>query len=451
MGGTVLGTLPVLVAGNEEQRSALSKVLRAGKMTGFGLSEWDHGLDVLGNEAKAVPLNAEGEPCEASAATHFRLSGTKAPVNNATRGAIVTVLLRTAEGREANSQSLFMIEREKTRLVEGKRFASLGYRNMDLSSILLDGVIVPASALLGKVGEGFHHARRSLEISRGGVASMAAGLSIRAFALAASHADSRTLYDAKVIEIPAVKSLLAKSYARMLEGVALARFTARLIAHATVSSRHATCAAKLVIPQLLETNVHDCGTVLGARSLLEDLPFARLRRTAPVYAVFDGSTLLQKEELWRSLITWRAPGTLSAASFRERFSALTAASPRFEPYRDDGELAESMTPPAVLAITSELLGEPCLATLATAAIALSESAPSLRRDSAEAKHAASDRAGAMYALAAFAAFTAGANESSRSELLPSLRLRAAEALALRVSTDEVAVSMERALRLVSSR
>ena len=56
LGGTALGTLPVLVAGNEEQRGALSKVLRAGKMAGFGLSEWDYGLDMLGNAAKAIPL-----------------------------------------------------------------------------------------------------------------------------------------------------------------------------------------------------------------------------------------------------------------------------------------------------------------------------------------------------------------------------------------------------------
>lgn len=468
LGGTALGTLPVVVAGDALQRASLARALRAGKMAGFGLSEWRHGLDILGNDAAAEPLNAAGEPCGAGDATQFRLSGTKAPVNNATRGAIVTVLVRTAEGRETNSQSLFMIERDKTPLAPGKRFESLGYRNMDLSSIVLDGVMVPASAVLGKVGEGFHHARRSLEISRGGVASMAAGLAIRAFAIAAAHALERSLYGAKVIEIPAVTSLLAQSYARIVEATALARFTGRLLAHATVSSRHATCAAKLVIPQLLEQNVHDCGTVLGARSLLEDLPFARLRRTAPVHAVFDGSTPLQREELWRSLITWRAPGTLSAAAFRERFDALTAPAPSFDAYRDDSELAEAMTPPALLAIAADLLGEPMLESLASAAMTLSASAPSLRRASSEAKHAASDAAGALYALSALAMFTAGANESRRSELVPALRMRAARArrttaeafeaaglpepasAAPAVSVEDVAASMQRALSHVSS-
>ncbi|MFO0662789.1 MAG: acyl-CoA dehydrogenase family protein [Polyangiaceae bacterium] len=424
LGGAALGSLPVLVAGNEAQKAALAAVLASGRMAGFGLSEWDKGLDILGNEARAEPLGADGKPCALGVATHFRLRGTKAPVNNATRGSIVTVLVRTAEGTETNSQSLFMIEREKTPLTPGKRFASLGYRNMDLSSIVLDGAVVPSSCLLGKAGEGFHHARRSLEISRGGVAAMAAGLSVRAVALAMDHAEGRVLYGAKVREIPAVKALLAQSHARMLEGVALARFAARMVAHATVSSRHITCAGKLVIPQLLEANVHDCGTVLGARSLLEELPFARLRRTAPVYGVFDGSTPLQKEELWRSLIAWRTPGSLSVEAFRERMAALTAPSPTFDAYRDDSELCESMTPPAVLSAAGEMLSIPSLGWLGSVAAALIEVAPVLRRAPAAAKHAASEAAGSLYSLSAFAALTAVANEGSRALLLPSLRLRA---------------------------
>ena len=50
LGGTALGTLPILVAGTANQKERLRTVLRRGEMAGFGLSEWNRGLDILGNE-----------------------------------------------------------------------------------------------------------------------------------------------------------------------------------------------------------------------------------------------------------------------------------------------------------------------------------------------------------------------------------------------------------------
>lgn len=434
LGGTVLGTLPTLVAGSDAQKARLRDALAAGEMAGLGLSEWEHGLDMLSNTARATPLGADGAQCAPEQATHFRLSGVKAPINNATRGELVTVLLRTADGTEANTQTLFVIDRSEVTRTLGVKFSTLGHRCMDLSSVVLDGLLVPASAALGKVGEGFFHTRRTLEISRAGVGAMATGLSVRAFALALEHAEQRHLYGDKVSAIPLVAELLADSFARALEGIAASRFTARMIAHAAVSARHLTCAAKLMLPQLLEQNVHACGTVLGARSLLENLQYARLRRTAPVYAVFDGSTLLQKEELWRCLITWRPPGSLRGSELVASWAKLADTPAAFDPNADDAEFAERLTAPALLQASAELLEMPRLRALAAAAHLLAQASSRVRRASTGQRRAASDCAGSLSSLASLAALTAVAEPSRRELLLPALRLRAAVA-ARRVRDD----------------
>src|SRR6185295_11133304 len=105
-------------------------------------------------------------------------------------------------------------------------------------------------------------------------------------------------------ELAGVRMILARCFARACLATALSRRTARAVARWAVASRSLSCAAKLICPQLLEESVHDAGTLLGARSVLENLPFARLRRSTPVLAIFDGSSQLQLDELWRHTLTW---------------------------------------------------------------------------------------------------------------------------------------------------
>jgi alkylation response protein AidB-like acyl-CoA dehydrogenase len=193
-GGTVLATTPMLVAATREQAEPFFRALARGEMAGFALSEWAHGSDLAGNDARA---SKDGDG--------FVLEGTKAPTNNGTRGAFVVVLARTSDDDSPFSQTLFLVARGAPGLGEHPRFPSLGYRSMDLSGVVMRGVRVPASAVLGRVGEGFVHARRALEISRSGVATMGAGVTAACFAHASAHATSRVLYGAPIAALPAVR------------------------------------------------------------------------------------------------------------------------------------------------------------------------------------------------------------------------------------------------------
>src|SRR5262249_19111251 len=114
LGGTVLASLPVIIAGNPEQRSRFFGRFRCGEMAGLGLSEWDHGSDLAAIEPVAEPLDEGGRTAPPESATHFRLRGAKAPINNGSRGGAVVVLARVAgvPGDPAFAMSLFLLERE---------------------------------------------------------------------------------------------------------------------------------------------------------------------------------------------------------------------------------------------------------------------------------------------------------------------------------------------------
>ncbi len=298
LGGTVLASIPVLLAGTSAQRARFFAMLREGEMAALALSEMAHGSDLLGGTCRARPLQ------EGSIVPFFVFDGEKAPANNATVAKEVVVLARTSDLDGATSHSLFLVPRDTDGVTPLKKLPSLGYRSMDLSGIRFDKAKLPTSALLGNVGEGFLITRRALEISRSGVAMMAVGAHAIALAHAVAHAKERKLYGAPIAELGGVRRLVAAIASRLILAMALGRRAARTIAAFGAPGRALSSAAKLLCPDLLERSVHDAGTILGARSLFTDLPFARLRRAAPVLAIFDGSSQLQLDELWRHAGQW---------------------------------------------------------------------------------------------------------------------------------------------------
>lgn len=382
-GGTVLATTPMLVAATREQAEPFFRALSSGEMAGFALSEWAHGSDLAGNEARATK-DGDG----------FVLEGTKAPTNNGTRGAFVVVLARTSDDDSPFSQTLFLVARGAPGLGEHPRFPSLGYRSMDLSGVVMRDVRVPASAVLGRVGEGFVHARRALEISRSGVATMGAGLAAACFAHASAHATSRVLYGAPIASLPAVRGLLGRILARALECAAACRRTSRAVARAALSARTWTSMTKLLAPRLAEECLHDAGTVLGARSLMEDLPFARLRRAAPVLAIFDGSSQLQLDEIWRAVARW-TDAPLSA------WEHLRAEVPFDAHGEDDGTIARA-TPAATLRAAAAAWSDEPAAVLAQAAKDLAALAGDLRGAPQPVRFRTSDAAARLFGVASLA-------------------------------------------------
>lgn len=331
LGGSILAGAAALVAGNSDQQRAYFTSIMVGEPGGLALSEWDHGSDLLANECVA---SQDGD--------HFVLNGTKGPINNGSLFTHLVVLARTGQRSDTSGQTLFLLKRGTEGLSGARVFPSIGYRNMDLARVELKNVRVPASTVLGGVGNGFQHVRRTLEISRSGVAAMTCGAMATAADLALAHACRRHLYQAPIAMLPAVRTLVARCVARLALGVAMVRTTAHAISKWAGSARAWSCAAKWMLPVLLERNVHDAGTVLGARSLMEDLPFARLRRSAPLLAIFDGSSQLQLDELFRYVAMWSDSGVPLSEARKMLFTRTTEP---FDPHRtDDCGVLDALSP-----------------------------------------------------------------------------------------------------------
>ncbi len=413
LGGTVLASIPVLLAGSSAQRAQYFGKVLQGEMGALALSEENSGSDLLAGQCMARAVDDAGAETTDAHATGFLLDGDKAPSNNATRAANLVVLARTSrtDAADASSHTLFLVARETRGLEARAPFDSVGYRSMDLSGARFEGARVGRDAVLGKVGEGFLVTRRALEISRSGVACMAVGAHASALAQAVAHAKGRYLYGSRIGELGGVRRLLANVGARLVLASALARRAVRTLAAYGAGGRGWSSAAKLMCPWLAEQSVHDAGTILGAASLRNDLPFGRLRRAAPVLAIFDGSSQLQLDELWRHASGWAVDATdeqLRADSAelwdRERVRPFTSDA-------DDGGLVARLSPPSVLA----RFGGEALAPVAAAARKLVDFARVLRGQPQEIRFFVSEAAGWLAALAALVEVRENARREGRAE------------------------------------
>jgi len=294
LGGAVLGGIPLLVSGSEAQRAAYFGALRRGELGGLALSEPDHGSDLLSNECSATPRDGG-----------FRITGVKGPVNNGSVGAFLVVLARTSPEIDPFAHSLFLVARDDPGSIVATRLPTVGHRNIDLATVRFDDVAVGADRLIGDLGGGFHVVRQALSISRSGVAAQALGPMTTCLSLMRAHAERRRLYGSDLHALGAVRELMGRSFARTVLSAALVRRAARTVAPPE-SQPGWTSAAKYFVPTALEEVVHDTGTLLGATGILEHPIFSRVRRAAPTFAVFDGSSQLQLDELWRHCLAWRS-------------------------------------------------------------------------------------------------------------------------------------------------
>lgn len=397
VGVNSLALLPVHIAADPALLRTVGARVRAGAFSSMLLTELPHGSNLLRNDLHAergrleggafVPV-AEGEPC-----THYRLAGTKDLINGGTEHDLLITFARTRRAppdlgaqvspiRVLSDFTLFVIDRDAS-TVALPRWRTLPMRAADIAGVRFEDTLVPAERVVGKEGGGFRQVRRTLAVSRGGIACLAVGTLSRAVELAHAYARRRDVYGGPILTLGPIAEHLARVHA-------LDRVAAALSVHAVAAlNAHgggaavATACAKVAACALAEEGVREGARLLGGRALLEDLPYERLTRDVQLYSVFDGTSHVVLDELaahvddeaWRRSQGERFDPTQALATLRATHAAPPA--PLLERLRGPSP-AWSLPLPETLAALAALPGEQPLGGLAGAAEALLALATRLR-------------------------------------------------------------------------
>ncbi len=284
VGVNVLALFPLYLAGTESQRQKVAARLREGAFAALLLTELPNGSNLLRNEASARADNGE-----------YVVSGEKHLINGGTEHALLMTLLRTrptSAGKflaGVHDFTLFLIERDS--LVQSlPRWRTLPGRSADISGVKFNQIRVPADAMIGREGQGFPIVQKTLMMTHGGIGALASGSVSGAFEIALCYARTRDIYGQPIITLGAIGEHLVRMAALdVVVGAAAVKagYAANCLGP---SGSYFTAVAKYACCGLAEKAVGEGRLVLGARALLEDLPYARFVRDVTLYGVFDGTS-----------------------------------------------------------------------------------------------------------------------------------------------------------------
>ena len=104
------------------------------------------------------------------------ISGTKAWITNAHDADAAVVFATTDKSLKHKGISAFIVPTDSPGFSLGKKEDKLGIRASSTGNLIMEGVRVPETALLGEEGMGFKIAMMTLDAGRIGIAGQALGI-----------------------------------------------------------------------------------------------------------------------------------------------------------------------------------------------------------------------------------------------------------------------------------
>jgi len=288
--------------GTDEQKSRLLPKMATGEIRGaFSMSEPHTGSDVAALRTKAVIDGSD-----------YVLSGQKMWLTNGARAGVVATLVRTDEGADSvyGNLTAFLVEKPAgfgetvPGLTIPGKIDKMGYKGVETTEMILDGLRVPASSILGGQdgrGKGFYQMMDGVEVGRVNVAARACGVMLRAFELAVAYGQQRTTFGKPLVEHQAIAFKLAEMATKVEASHALMVNAARLKDSGRRNDVEAGM-AKLLASEYCCEVTQEAFRIHGGYGYAKEYEIERLMREAPFLLIGEGTSEIQKTIISRGLL-----------------------------------------------------------------------------------------------------------------------------------------------------
>jgi alkylation response protein AidB-like acyl-CoA dehydrogenase len=296
---------PVWLAGTPSHQREVARAIRAGDRVALGLTEQDHGADLLASEVI-------GRRTEAG----YVVSGAKWLINNIRLARYVCLGVREPERAGLRSLSLLLVDLRElppSTYELSAKIPTHGVRGADIAGIRFHDAFVPESAVIGRPGRGLELAAASLLVTRTLVPCLSLGVLDTALHCTVDFLRKRRLYGELAIDIPFVRDELAAALLDLSVAEVVAGCCVRVLDFLPELAPVSAAVAKYLVPHLVEARMRKLATVLGARYFLgEDHWFGifeKLQRDVRLFSLFDGSEPIVLSALAAQATCLTEPGT----------------------------------------------------------------------------------------------------------------------------------------------
>jgi len=285
-----LGSLPLILSGNAEQKERWLRPLAKGKGFSYCLSESEAGSD-----ASALKTKAERK------GDSWVINGSKKWISNAGESEFYTVIAQTDPSLGSKGITAFVIEKSDSGVSFGAPEKKMGFRGSPTREVYFDNVTVGDDRRISEIGKGFALAMDTLDHTRITIAAQALGLAQGALDTAKKYAHERKQFGKEIFDFQGVQFMLAD--------MAIAVETARQITYAAAAKsergdkdlKFFSAVSKTYATDVAMKVTTDAVQILGGYGYVSDYPVERMMRDAKLTQIYEGTNQIQRIVIARNL------------------------------------------------------------------------------------------------------------------------------------------------------
>jgi acyl-CoA dehydrogenase len=295
LAANMLGAMPLIIAGNEQQKQKwLGHLIkgRDGKPTlaCYACSEPDAGSDVAGMRTRVEKKGDE-----------YVLNGQKRWITNGGAADYCTTFATFDPKLKHKGITCFVVDMKSPGVKIGKKENKMGHRASLTNDIIFEDVRVPKENLIGEEGGGFKVAMKTFDRSRPWIAAGAAGTIKRALDESRAYSLERKTFGVPIAQHQAVQFMLAE--------MAIAYETTRLLymkASWMVDSGRidsiVSSYAKAYGADAAMRVTTDAVQIFGGYGYTREYPVEKLMRDAKLLQIYEGTSQIQRMVIARNLL-----------------------------------------------------------------------------------------------------------------------------------------------------
>jgi acyl-CoA dehydrogenase len=280
----------VLRDGTAEQKAQLlPKVLRGEISFCFGLSEPESGSDAAALKTRARAVDGG-----------YVINGQKVFTSGMDISEYCLLVARTADGEKKQQGITTFLVDTKLPGIEVKKIETLGQRAIGTTQVFYSDVKVPASAVLGKVGEGWAAVDAYLWYERLCLSAARTGAASAAFDYALEYAKTRKQFGRPIGQFQAISHKLADMKV-MLDVSRTMIYRYAWLLDQGKATRHDAAVLKLYTSEAYKA-VSDMGVqILGGYGYCMEYPMQRFFRDSRLAVIGGGTSEIQRNIIARGL------------------------------------------------------------------------------------------------------------------------------------------------------
>lgn len=279
-----LATVPVLLAGTDEQKKMYCDILNNGGLAAFALTEPGAGSDAGGVSTRAVHNKEEGT---------YTLNGTKMFITNGGLAEIFLVFANTRKTGGIRGLTAFIVPKDTPGFSVGKKENKMGIRPSNTTELVLQDVVIPESYRVGREGEGFRIAMNTLDSARPFVGAVSVGIAQAALDYAVKYAKERRQFGQPIASFQMVQGMLADMAMKVETARLMVQKACWMRDQGMEFSKEAAMAKCYAADTAMQVTT-DAVQVMGGYGYTKEYPVEKMMRDAKIMQIYEGTNQIQR-------------------------------------------------------------------------------------------------------------------------------------------------------------